>query len=107
MILNVFIDDQTHAIEVPQYVVEDGGEFFEKMDRDMDRGWQMGREWMDHPDTLQRCQIAADKLLTAMVNQNEALSMMMAAYILTRVPGVTGVNIDTHGDLLATEFVVG
>ena len=36
------------------------------MDQDMDAGWQMSRDWVDNPSREQRCQIVADKLLTAL-----------------------------------------
>jgi hypothetical protein len=77
------------------------------MDADMDRGWQMSRQWIEHPNQLQRCQIAADKLMAAEEAGNETMVQLMAAYILTRLPGVAGVRINTEGEMLETEFMRG
>ncbi len=71
----------------------------------MDGGWQMGPEWIESPDTIQRCQIAADKMLAAIGSGNEAVLEMMAAYILNRVPETNELVIDTEGEMLNTEVI--
>jgi len=105
MKLNVIVDDRIYAIEVPPDMLREADEFFQKMDRDMDRGWQMGPEFIENPDKVQRCQIAADKLLVSLSTANETLTMLMAGYILKHLPGVTGVRIDTGGEMLLTEMI--
>ena len=80
--------------------------FFQKMDNDMDKGWQISRDWVENPDSKQRCQIAADKLLTAINRENETLVTLMAGYIISRMPGVKTVNIDTSGEILETELII-
>lgn len=107
MKLDIVVADRRHRLEVPPEVLEEGEAFFRKMDEDMDRGWQMGPDFIEHPNRLQRCQIAAARLLNALVTAREASVMLMAGYILTRLPGVTGVHIDTSGDMTQTEFVYG
>lgn len=105
MKLDVIIDDKTHRIEIPEGMPEQAGDFFRKMDRDMDQGWQMGPEFVEHPDSAQRCQIAANKLLTSHAERNVLLTQLMASYILAHLPGVQAVNIDTTGQMLGTEFI--
>ncbi len=107
MKLNIIVDGRTNAFDVPDNLLTEATEFFEKMDADMDKGWQMSRDWVDCPDAEQRCQIAADKILTAIENDNEKLLMMMAAYILRTMPGVTGINIDVTGDMNETDIIMG
>lgn len=104
MELMISVDADQYRIEVPEEVIAEGAEFFARMDADMDRGWQMSREWIEQPSTYERCQIAADKILTALDTDNEALTMMMAGYILTRMPGVTGIRIINDGEMSTTEF---
>ncbi|MGA7979713.1 MAG: hypothetical protein WCA32_05735 [Chromatiaceae bacterium] len=104
MILKAIIDDQEYTLNVPDAVVDQGEEIFAKLDRDMDNGWQMSREWVQNPDRLQRCQIAADKLLTALENQNHKTGVLMAGYILSRLPEVDAVEIDIHGEIQNTTF---
>jgi hypothetical protein len=105
MQLTLYIDDKTQALEIPKELLQEANDFFKKMDRDMDRGWQMSREWVEYPSLIQRCQIAADKLLGAIHSENETLMMLMAGYILARLPDVTGVRINTDGEMLETELI--
>ncbi len=107
MKLKIIVDDTARYIDVPQELLADAEEFFQKMDRDMDHGWRMGPEFIDDPDPTNRCQIAADKLLASFSSGNNNLAMLMAGYILKRQPGITGVRIDTGGELLNTELIFG
>jgi hypothetical protein len=91
---------------VPEQIVAEAGAFFDKIDSDMDRGWQMSRDWVDMPNQEQRCQIVGDKMLTAMHNDNEELMVLLSAYVLARVPGVRAIRIDTNGEMLETELVM-
>jgi hypothetical protein len=38
---------------------------------------------------------------------NETLAQLMAAYILQRMPGVVAVRINTEGEMLETELLMG
>jgi hypothetical protein len=102
--LKVIIENNAYAIEIPEEMLKEGEAFFQKMDQDMDKGWQMSREWVDNPNQLQRCQIAADRLADAMEVENETLVQLMAAYIITRMPAVKAVTIATDGEMTETEF---
>lgn len=99
------VADQVYAVEVPEPLLADAGEYLARIDRDMDRGWQMSREFVERPDGLQRCQIAADRLLTSLVQGNEATAMLMAGYIALRMPGAVGVDIDAAGEMQNTRLI--
>jgi len=101
----VVIGEQVYAIEVPEELLRDSAEFRAKLDRDMDLGWQMSREFVAQPDRLQRCQIVADKLLTSITQGNQATAMLMAAYIALRMPGAVGVDIDDAGEMQNTQLL--
>ena len=105
MILKLTIDDQTYDIDVPEHLIEESKEFYDKMDRDMDKGWQMSRLWVEKPDLYQRCQIVADKILGAFYKENQKLVLLMAGYIISHVPHVEEVVVDTSGDITLTEIV--
>ena len=107
MILNVVVEDQTYPITVPDQIITDAEDFFMKLDKDMDKGWQMSRDWVDKPGLEQRCQIIGDKMLTAMHKDNAKMMVLLSAYVLSRVPGITGIRIDTNGEMLETELVIG
>jgi len=105
MILKAIIDDWEYNLNVPETLLAEGEEYFTRFDADMDQGWQMSREWVQHPNQVERCQIVADKLLTALENENQELGMLMAGYILDRMPDVDSVEIDIHGEIQNTQFV--
>ena len=71
MLLTAFIDDIPYELVIPQEMLEEGEGFFRKMDADMDAGWQMGAEYVEHPGPFERCQsrhsrsIDADKRISA------------------------------------------
>lgn len=105
MRFKVVIGEQVYAVEVPADLLSEAAEINAKLDFDMDRGWQMSREFVAHPDRLQRCQIVADKLLTSIINDNQATAMLMAGYITLRLPGAIGVDIDASGEMQNTEIL--
>ena len=105
MNLEIIIDEQIIAITVPDALLKSADPFFSKMDEDMNQGWQISRRWVDNPNTTQRCQIAADKILGAIENENRKLATMMAGYILRRAPGIKAVHIATNGEIEETQLV--
>jgi hypothetical protein len=105
MKLRIIVDEVTRTLDVPDELLREAEDFFTRMDQDMSRGWRMGPEFIEQPDKLNRCQIAANKLLVAVSTENKRVTPLMAGYILSRLPGVTGVRIDTSGEMLNTEFL--
>lgn len=107
MILNLFIDDENRPVEVPGSMLHEATDFFDKIDADLDQGWQMSRTWVDNPGKIERCQIVADRILTAVQNGNTGVATLMAAYILRTLPGITGVRVATDGEIQSTEIIMG
>ncbi len=106
MILNVVIDSESMRLKIEQDMLSQAHDFFQKMDADMDKGWQMSFTWVENPNPVQRCQIAADKLYGAYEAENQNMMKMMAAYILYKLPGVSEVYISTNGNMNETEVVI-
>jgi hypothetical protein len=98
MILKVQIDDQLLELNVPEDFIEQAQDFFAKMDADMDQGWQVNREWVEQPDQMLRAQIAANKLFTALENEDHKLGRLMAGYIISRIPNVDTVELNPAGE---------
>ncbi|MCA1792008.1 MAG: hypothetical protein LC667_19810 [Thioalkalivibrio sp.] len=67
------MDDQTIRVSVPEELIQEAEELYSRMDADMDKGWQMSRTWVESPDTYQRCQVAADKVLGALHQDNHMM----------------------------------
>ena len=106
MQLNIFIDGRQHPIFVKESLIADSVEFFSKMDEDMGKGWQVGREWIEQPTPENFCQVVADRMVTAFEHDNKPMYSMMAAYLLSRKPGLVAVMIPSDGEIQETEFVV-
>lgn len=104
MQLNLIIDDWSMDLEIPEGYLETMHDSFEKMDKDMDEGWQIGQHWIRNPNLTQRCQLVAGKLLTALETHNEQLALMTGGYILSRMPNVKQVVIDNTGVPEETSF---
>ncbi len=104
MVLNIRFDQRDFAIEVPEDILGEAGDFFAKMDGDMNRGWQMGREYVENPSDMQRVQIAADKIVSALYTGNRQLATLMAAYILAKFPDTRQVDVDTTGNMQETRL---
>jgi hypothetical protein len=104
MILKAIIEDQEYSLNVPERVLAGCDEFCARLDADMDAGWQMSRDWVQSPTLEQRCQIVADKLLTALETENHKVGMLMAAYILKRLPNVESVELDIQGEIQNNSF---
>ncbi len=105
MVLKLTIDDQTYTIDVSDEMLKDAEEFYAKMDQDMDKGWQMSRFWVEQPDLYQRCQIVADRILGAFHSEKQNMVLLMSGYILSRVPHIEEVIVDTSGDITQTEVI--
>ena len=90
MKITVEIDDKSYELDVPAGLPGEAEDFFGRMDADMDRGWRMSRWWVPDPDPSQRCQIAADKLLTA-IQKN-------------RKPSTRRIRVNTAGEIQGNEF---
>ena len=104
MILTAYINDIAYDFDVPQEMLDEGESFFSKIDADMDGGYQMSREFVDNPGRKERCQIVADRILDALSSENKTLALLLCAYIIDRMPGVTVAHIDTEGDIFNTHF---
>jgi len=105
MLLDVYVGNRMHQIELTPALLEDGKALFDKMDGDMDAGWKMGPQFVESPNRLQRGQIAASRLLVAIETENEAMVHAMAGYIASRLPEVRSLNIDLNGEPLNTEMI--
>ena len=104
MQLNIIIDDYSMDLEIPDDFINASRESFERLDQNMDEEIQLGQNWISQPDRIERCRLAADKLLAALESHNEGLAMLSAGYIISKMPGTKQVIIDNSGEPSATEF---
>lgn len=105
MFLVVIVEDWQRQIEIPDEVINEGHNFFELVDKDIDKGWKMGPDYIENPDSNQRIQIVADRLLTAIETEKNELRDLLAGYIVTKDSSVTAIRIDPNGDPLSTDIM--
>lgn len=106
MQLRIHINDIVREIEVPEFMLTEAEAFFAQMDQDMSKGYQMSRVWVDNPNLEERCQIVADRILTALSNGKQEVGTLMAAYILKRAPTVRAIHMNIEGDMTGHEFEI-
>jgi len=107
MKIKLYIEDKVEEFDIPDQVIEQAEDFFKKIDADMDKGWQMGHVWVEKPNQLQRCQIVADKMTSAIHNENEKMFMLMGAYILKNKPDTEEIHLDSTGEIQTIDFIAG
>ena len=101
---NVVIDGNMYAINVEEDMIVSGSALFNKMDEDMNKGWTLGKDFVESLSVTERCQVVGDKLLTALEDDNEQMKTMMAGYILSRVPNIMTIHIDNTGEIFETQI---
>lgn len=102
--LLIITGSDQQEISLSTQMLQDARPILQKMDSDMDQGWQLGREFIASPNVIQRCQIVANRLLTALHTENQASAQLMTAFILSRLDNVSAVNINTEGESEDTLF---
>ena len=68
-------------------------QYLERMDRRMDEGIQLGLDYINEPNQLQRAQFIAVTLVNAIGKQDEALAAATCAYLAQRMPELRQVKV--------------
>ena len=102
--LNVILGENEYPLKIKEKIVTEAQSFFNQMDSDMDKGWQMSKSWVENPSQFQRCQIAADRLFTSIHLNKKETAIMMAEYIINKMPEVKVIDIDISGNMEETSF---
>ncbi len=102
--LTVILGENEYPLKIKEAIVNEAGSFFERMDSDMSKGWQMSKSWVENPNQFQKCQIVADRLFTSIHLNKKETAIMMAAYIINQMPSVKVIDIDISGNMEETTF---
>jgi len=106
MNFNITIDEESYTLEVSDAIMKELQGVIEEMDADFDKGARIGRYWIDVPSDEQRCQIAADKVVSALHQQNVRMFYQMAAYILTKFPTLQMVTVSSDFEVSDIHFEI-
>lgn len=105
MKLHINIDQEGFELEVPGQLLDEAQAIFTDMDKDFDRGKQMGRYWIECPDDFQRCQIVANLLVDAFYREDKRNFYLMAAYILHKKPDAIEVVVNTGEEIQDIDII--
>ena len=99
MILNINIDQEYFELDVPDALMTELEPVIKDMDKDFEKGVQMGRFWVDEPTDEQRCQVAANNLVNAMHAENKRMLYLMSAYILSKYAEIKEVIVNSDYEM--------
>ncbi len=99
MNFNITIDEESYTLEVSEKLMQELESAHRDMDSEYDKGIQLGRYWIDQPTLEQRCQLTADKVVSAIHQENIRLFYIMAAYILRQFPALKKVTVSSDFEI--------
>ncbi len=99
MNFNITIDEESYTLEVKDELMQELQDAHKDMDVEYDRGFQLGRFWIESPTLEQRCQFTADKVVSAIHQENIRLFYVMAAYILRQFPELKRVTVSSDFEI--------
>ena len=70
--------------------------YIDRMDRDMDNGFQLDGQHLASPDPLARARFAATSLIQALEAGNDGLAAATCAYLALRLPELKQVRTETR-----------
>ncbi len=73
-------------------------DYLDRMDRDMDGGIQLGNQYLEAPDQIQRAQFIALHLVQSLLADNEQHIAASCAYLAERLPDLKQVKAITKPD---------
>jgi len=80
-------------------------EYLEKMDREMDSGFELAGEKVEAPDLLQRAQFVAGYLAQALFGENDQMIAASCSWIATRLPDLKQVKIIEEDNQISIDLV--
>ena len=80
-------------------------EYLEKMDQEMDSGFELAGEQVEKPDLLQRAQFVAGYLAQAIFGENDQMIAASCSWIAVRLPDLKQVKILQDDDQISIDLV--
>ncbi len=106
MLFDITIDQENFQLDIPEKLLEELKPVCEDMDKEFEGGVQMGRYWVESPGDFERCQVAADRVASAMAREDKRMLYINAAYILYKAPTLNHVTVDTEYEMQDIDIVL-
>lgn len=104
--LTVYINDEP-VIEYDRNMRLPGKQrqYLDKMESDMDNGFQLGDERIENPDMKDRAKFVAMTLIQSIEADNEAMIVATCAYLATRQTDLKEVRANADGENMMLDLV--
>lgn len=79
-------------------------QFLDKMDVDMDHGFTLDGQLFNDPDSLQKGNYVALRLIQAIQDNNKGMINAMCAYLVTRFPELKTIGFEDYGKKVKINF---
>ena len=80
-------------------------EYLDKMDSDMDAGFELSGEVIDAPDSVQRAKFVAMHLVQALMDEHDGMVAAGCAYLANRLPDLKQVKVVQQGEDLLLDLI--
>lgn len=79
--------------------------YLDRMDRQMDAGFELWGERIEVPDRRQRATFVAGQLIQALASGDDALAAAATSYLALRYPGLKQVRADFEGESYTVQLI--
>jgi len=104
MNFNITIDQEPYTLEVSDALLDEFQEVIKDLDADYDRGFQLGRYWIESPSDEERCQLVANQVVNALHQDDVRQFYIMSAYLFSKFPTLKMVSLNS--DLEVNEIEI-
>ncbi|KAG1682841.1 hypothetical protein GQR58_010630 [Nymphon striatum] len=73
-------------------------QYLDNMDTRMNTGIQLGNDFIEVPNVLQRSQFVANSLVNALLKENDTLAVAMCTYLAKRMPDLQQIQCKSEED---------
>jgi len=104
--MQVFVNGQSQIeYDRSKSLPEKQLEYLDKMDLEMDSGFELAGEQVDEPDLLQRAQFVSGYLAQALFGENDAMIAASCSWLAIRLQDLKQVKISQDDEQIAIDLV--
>jgi len=80
-------------------------QYLDKMDSDMEQGFQLGEDRIDNPESKDKAKYVAMTLIQSIEADNEPMIVATCAYLALREPGLSEIRAIAEGENMMMDLV--
>jgi len=104
--MQVFVNGQSQIeYDRSKSLPEKQLEYLDKMDLEMDSGFELAGEQVDEPDLLQRAQFVSGYLAQALFSENDAMIAASCSWLAIRLQDLKQVKISQDDEQISIDLV--